>query len=194
MIDMKYLLAFFVSITFSTTLYCQANEATRIFVRSAINKKHIVYSIETNDDILKDIIQYLTRDTIYARPLKRRKNDSFDDFKIILTKNEKDSIKTKLSTLKSFDWGYNLMPKSIFLSPDSLRQILDVKSKGWDYFKRHYRKGLYSFSKPIFIRNQSICFFYLDYTDGNFNDDGLGIWVKAGNKWKHRYVIFSNVF
>lgn len=88
--------------------------------------------------------------------------------------------------MNNFHWKDNLFKKSVLITKQKIQQYKDTHG-GQPYYEsqeyKDYRKS-YTFTKPIFIRNNSVCLFYLAETYGG----NLVIYVKEGKKWKLKYI------
>lgn len=82
-------------------------------------------------------------------------------------------------------WTAELIPNTNFVSADTINQIFKDRQKGWDYFYKKFGRGFYSYSAPIFFRNNTYCVFYTSHHCGWLCGGGrLNLYKKEGNKWK----------
>lgn len=88
-------------------------------------------------------------------------------------------------------WAVDLISKGEYIPRKEIDRIFKIKSKGWDYFHKKYGPGLYSFSKPVFIKNGTVCFFYLSYNCGSFCSSGsFDIYIKQDGDW----IFFNSLY
>lgn len=84
----------------------------------------------------------------------------------------------------SFRWNNELLPEVKIVSSDTVSMIFKDRSKNWRYFNKHIGRGFYTFSMPIFFRNETYCLFYSVYNCGNLCGEGhLILYRKENNKW-----------
>lgn len=98
----------------------------------------------------------------------------------------KDEIAFIQKTIKtsSFKWNTELFGGLKMVSSDTVQMIFKDNAKGWRYFYKHFGNGFYTFSKPIFLRNDTYCLFYSDYSCGYTCGEGhLNLYKKENNKW-----------
>lgn len=122
---------------------------------------------------------------------------------LVLTQGEKRFLSKELRALESFRWGDQVIRNSKSVDRDSLDQFIgQIWKLTYDSIrevsgqkeldKYVIRNGLnwgFSFSKPIFIRDGSIClFFIMNY----FNSSGSSEWAfyrKENAVWKKWLVV-----
>ncbi|MBV8389981.1 MAG: hypothetical protein JO080_09305 [Mucilaginibacter sp.] len=116
---------------------------------------------------------------------------------IVLTSEEKRYISVQLDQLKNkkLDHPPLLHPVAIFAkSYEKLfYQKKNLTEYGWTDFHKLYGDGYFEFSKPILIRNNKMCVFYIGYHCGGkcgYGDFSVykienGQWVKIAiiNSW-----------
>lgn len=94
---------------------------------------------------------------------------------LILTNNEKKYLLRKIDEQQGFVWPDNLFQN---IQKSNLEEK-NPTSK----LKNSFQK-IYSFSKPIFIRNHTICIFYYGYYCGGECGKGIiEIYHKVNDKW-----------
>jgi hypothetical protein len=135
------------------------------------------------DDIIKDTLVDLKNS--YA-------NNEFKEC-LILTKSEKLYINDQLDKMTGKSWTENLMKNSQKLNNDSLEILIGKQGLGWlDKYYEKYKTGFYSFSKPIFLRNNTICIFSFDYSCGILCAYGeTAIYFKHNGEWS-KWLIISD--
>ncbi|HTE01988.1 MAG TPA: hypothetical protein VK668_22020 [Mucilaginibacter sp.] len=183
---MKPVSLLFLFIIFTHSLKAQENEAARQFIREVIKVKHVVY-VDSAGDAGDEMRKILDRDTIHTLMQ--------DDSTFVITKKERAHINKELNTMRSFAWKAGLLDSSILISEDTLKKVFSKKngspSANWKYFHTHYGDGYYYFSKPIFLRNNTICIFRFGYwCDWTLCGHGhLAIYEKKGGKWVAWYPL-----
>lgn len=84
------------------------------------------------------------------------------------------------------DFGIN----SILLNLDTLRTLIGPQGLGWPDYHKKYSSGYFTFSKPIFLRNDTICIFYCAYSSCILCGGGeLSVFEKNNGKWKRLSTI-----
>ena len=177
---MKHYTYIIILLLFAKSLSAQEYEKDKKFINEVVSHegKMIVldhlnnYTIQTiRDDFKSDTVQY----------------DAKNAGTLILTKAEQKYIHKQLEEMERPYLKSNLFPHTLIITQYQLDEIFkkDIRS-GWETFHKHYsRKGYYSFSKPIFLRNDSLCIFYHDNVCGPLCADGvLAIYKKSGHTWK----------
>ncbi|MXV49950.1 hypothetical protein GS399_03125 [Pedobacter sp. HMF7647] len=124
------------------------------------------------------------------------KKDTLFDFAkknkyLILTKSEKEDIQTELAKISEQRWPDGIIQHSSKLSLDSLKGIIGPQGLGWnDNYYKKYKTGFYTLSKPVFIRNETICFFYAGYHCGNLCGHGsVAVYLFNKGKWEKWLVL-----
>ena len=113
---------------------------------------------------------------------------------LIFTPAEKLHIREQVKIMsgevklwKEKDFGEN----SILLNLDSLRTLIGPRGLGWPDYKKKYSSGYFTFSKPIFLRNDTICIFYCSFSSGGAElsvfENYSGQWIRLSRiaDWTH---------
>ncbi|MNK69660.1 hypothetical protein D3C87_890530 [compost metagenome] len=141
----------------------------------------IIYTNAISIGLEKEFLSIFNHDTL-------RNNQS--EAMLILTKVEKERIYNEIGKLNQRFVDKDLLKKSCFLPKEKLDLILKDQVGGWADFYKKYGKGYYSFSKPIFIRDNSICIFFFNYTCGVLCAKGeLTVYKKSGKKWVKWFIL-----
>jgi len=103
---------------------------------------------------------------------------------IILSKEEKKYINSELDKFKDFTWRQGLVPQFKIIRTDTVNAIFNDRRRGWAYFHTKYGLYIHNFTKPIFLRNNTVCIFYKQYTCDYLCGFGtLDIYILKGGKW-----------
>ena len=146
-----------------------------------LKKDSLIYTGSISDDAFRDIKKELSRDTFWIYKSSGNMLQKIDS--LILTCDEKAYVSNEIQGLQGKMWDDNLLDNSKL-----------VTQAFFDKFK--FQKGItstaiYSFSKPIFLRDNTICFFYYHYSYSHFIGQGeLSIYKKMDNQWKYLEVLF----
>lgn len=104
--------------------------------------------------------------------------------RLVLTQQERSSIQNEIKLQAQVSWTSQLFENGKVLTQATLDSIYRDPNYSWTDFKAHYGASLYCLSKPIFIRNNSLCLFYYSYTCGDRCGEGkLRIFRKTGATW-----------
>ena len=189
---MKTLAAYLSLLCFSQITHAQNDPSSQRFIRSVIHEKGIVYTDSLDRNTISEMRKYLNGKLIdsYILPgFRAGKSGKFG-----FSKREKFFINTELNKLVSLCWQPGLLDSSRLIKADTVTKIFkngDLFS-GWDYFRKNYGRELYSFSKPIFLRNNTICLFYFGDRCGELcGEGGLYIYIKKNGVWKMKYPVYS---
>ncbi|HUS02880.1 MAG TPA: hypothetical protein VMY77_14180 [Chitinophagaceae bacterium] len=162
-----------------TTIIVNENEVIRQILRPEINKhEEIVYTHRLN----KGVLEYDTKEFIKTSTrFFNKKGDT-----LILSKSEKKYIITQLRIIKDHVWKDSLFNFSHRIPEDSTAS----------YLKANKARELYQFSKPIFIRNNSICLIYMMRLccGGIYGPTHLGFYKIQNGFWKNWITVFSGAF
>lgn len=123
--------------------------------------------------------RYLLKDTIWIyKQLEHSKLKRIDS--LVLSEQEKAYIETQINNQTGKIWGENLLKKSRLTGRDTTYK----KETHFSIQKHNQSKTIYSFSKPIFLREASICFFYYQHIKRGSGEGQLGLYKKEGDTWK----------
>lgn len=106
---------------------------------------------------------------------------------IVLTQDEKKYIFHLLDNPDTTNWLKNYFPQVIKIQEDSLNNIFSNSLiDGWNDFYKKYADCFYSFSNPIFIRNNSICLIYTSEHCAPLGANGaLLVYIKVNGVWEY---------
>lgn len=175
----------------------QNDERSQTFIKAVIGDfvkqnqtKKIIYSDKVYS--VNDIRKALDHDTLPNIHFVKR---PYDTTIIVLTRDERAYINSELDQMMSRLWTDGLLDNSKMIPQDTIDAIFKDRTKRWEYFYNKYGGGgFYSFSRPIFIRNNSICFFYREYSCGDLCASGeLALYVNKKGKWVKLKVLYSMI-
>ncbi|RYE32416.1 MAG: hypothetical protein EOP42_09455 [Sphingobacteriaceae bacterium] len=169
---MKYLVMFY-CLFFVTSSYSQSiKNSITVLQEFFADKLPITYSDTVHQYDLKYLKSALIKDTLNSNFFFGKKDNSKQ---LILTKDEKKYLLGKIDEQQGFIW-----PHSLFKGDQkSLVEQKNSTSKFKNFFQ-----SIYSFSKPIFIRNDTICIFYYGYyCGGECGKGSIEIYHKINEKW-----------
>jgi hypothetical protein len=162
-------------ITFIKWLF--QNPETRPYTTPYSRDSSIVYADGLDDSKIAYIKkELLNKDTLEDLDCKKNK--------VVFSEREKKYIKKELEKMKNRVWPKNIFSNSILISRDTI-STLNKKSHlpQFDFFSR-YPHGYSFFSRPIFLRNGSLCIIYSGYNCAySCFDDNLLIFRKEGEGW-----------
>ena len=179
-------LNYIITILFFATLQAQnKTESGRFFSDMFKNRKDkIIYTeqyFHELEDIETSIRSHMTLHKIEIENANQPKTPSDS---INLTKHELDYVITELKKHNGHKISQNLIPNSKHICRRKVDKIFKDGSKQWPYFNKKFGKNLNSFSRPIFLRNNSICFFYSSNSCGSLcGSGGLSVYVKENGIW-----------
>ncbi|MFL5738612.1 MAG: hypothetical protein ACJ75B_00235 [Flavisolibacter sp.] len=200
-------------IAFSCQFFSQAQECETIDFLNEVKKIHkwqdsLLYTEGLQKSTIENMTLELTKDVI--RMYKGLSDGSLRPIdSIIFTKEEKAFIRVQLQNQKGRIWDSHLFEKSLLVNLDSIRQSASehrkIVRKGerepvTDFLSGETLKvdpltSVYSFSRPIFIRNYSICFFCYEVYDAHFDCceySQLSIYKWIDGMWRFVNWIFIN--
>ena len=141
--------------------------------------------------LLKEVNTYLEKDTILR-----------------LSPGEKQELQNKLLAAQHApQWQGSTVNGIPLIKNDSVKKVMGDSAKVWEYFKKKYpqpiRYALYTFSRPVFIRNNTVCLFYFDEGryggidpwnhEENSSSGELSIYIKKGDTWIKRIIVFHYI-
>jgi len=171
-----------VFIVFSKVCLAQTDAETKSVITSVIDDVPLVYT----DYLGEYAVSSLTNN------IDRNMGNSQNNNSIVLSEKEKAFIRKEASKLLSVKWDNDIFKKAVVLTKTKIDEIFGKDGSYWDGFYANYGKGYHSFSKPIFLRNKTICVFYQSYSCGSLCGHGSwDIYVKENGKWVSSLTIIS---
>ncbi len=152
------------------------NSSTRPFLTPYSLDSITVYSSGISNKRIDEIKNILDADTL--ADIECKKNI------VVFNKNERSYIHQQLEKMKSELWPEKLFKNSLIIDRDTINAIFKKTIVQQVEFFRKYPHGYSFFSKPIFIRNNTLCIFYSGYNCAhNCFDDQLFILRKEAEDW-----------
>lgn len=114
---------------------------------------------------------------------RNRKIEQIPSDSLVLTEKERVYINTEIDKMSGQAWKKDLLPNFTFITTDTLNQISAKRTlDSWKFF---LGKRIYSFGVPIFLRNDTYCFFYSGYgCGGECGGGNFVIYKKVKGKWQ----------
>jgi hypothetical protein len=197
---MKYLAIIILFNAFIFNTQAQTNKKAKIFVidffEQLREKDASLFFREkayVNDiDEIISVLKEQRTDTL--RSYLRINNKLQVTDSLIFSKQEKKMIIEMLKEQRDVSFQNELsIPNSKAISEDTLKNIFKNSiDKGWDYFHKNYGNRYYSFSIPVFFRNNTLCAFYYSYTCGGLCGTGIfSIYRKINGKWESWFTLYE---
>ncbi len=154
------------------------------------NDQPILYTNAIYTGSLTAIKNDIVKDTL----VDLKSNDENNELKecLVLTKSEKLYVSNQLDKMVGTRWTTNLPENSKMLNIDRVQTLIGKQGLGWhDKYYKRYKTGFYSFSKPIFIRNNTLCIFSYSYNCGILCAYGeTAVYIKDSGVWS-KWLILS---
>lgn len=106
----------------------------------------------------------------------------------LFTIKEVLAIKEQIKNPKLKSWNTLLKPDKLFITKDSLNNILNKEYlrpyNGWTYFRKFIGSEINHISAPIFLRNYEYCLFYSEYVcEYKCGYGVLKLYKRENNHW-----------
>ena len=172
----KYIL-FFLILTSIVNGQSISNEE-KFVIEQFKAKKNIIYTDKiwpSDIDNIREALSAKSKITTWDYRRNKEKDEDIPN-QINFTNSELKFVLKQIEKNNKKGWAKNKLPNDQFISRDSLTAL----SKKGMFFNE------YSFSKPVFIRNETICIFY---SDGNEFGE-LSVFIKHKDNW----IYYSRFF
>jgi hypothetical protein len=144
------------------------------------------YADRVDEQIIDVLREILMQDTVIkGPPYSGIIKDS-----LAITDNEREMILKELKLLKNHRWKSNLFSKSLLIRAESADSIVKRISKTKDSLMVRLCTEIYTFSKPIFFRNDSLCVFYFERNSLLMREGECWFYKKENNEWKKYFRFF----
>lgn len=110
-----------------------------------------------------------------------------DDF---FTEKETGYIAGKMSDPGFSLWKQSFLPYARIIEESTLKAVFADKNQSWKLFQKEYGLGYYTYTAPVFLRNNTYCVFYYDYHCGPLCGYGeLVLYKKTKKGWQREKSI-----
>lgn len=163
------------------------NHADKKFIRFAIGKENIVYNEKIHSYSISFTREALNKDTLFdwKYTFRHEKRGLPDSLVFVLKKSEKAFINKQLDKMKDFSWKKHLFKQSLAVDFETLGAYKKAHGRKLGYNPEDYKNGGYAFTKPIFIRNSTVCFIYITHRD----EGKVLMYIKDKNQWRIKYML-----
>ena len=205
---MKYSIFLFLIFTLFNSSLAQNDHSELIFLEGLIRNNYpegkIIFTDKINKNDLDKIKSKFKKNTIYD--ISQTRNQNY----IIFTKQEKKYIFQQLEIASRPCWNETIFPGAqLILEEDALNYIKKTTQEYLENFnkptntendrmnliKNYQRPTIFKFSKPIYLRNRSICLVYFASICGNpCGFEELCFYKIANNTWSKWIVVSSRQF
>lgn len=161
----KIVITFFILL--SSQSYSQNDVECEKFLIAFLKdkKENIKYRDKIGSYIIGEIKKSQSIDTLYQDNFPYQIRNSELPAKIIFSKKELKNIYAELEQSNNQGWVKNKIPNVTFIEPEKVKEIYDI----------------HSLSKPILIRENTVCIFYY----GNTEWGKLSVYIKINGEWKY---------
>ncbi|OAQ42380.1 hypothetical protein A5893_04530 [Pedobacter psychrophilus] len=145
------------------------------------------YKESIDPEIIKSTIQILSEKmTFPLSELYMGENKK----PLIITSTERTYLISELNKLKDFAWPSKMFPNSVVVTINDIRKVFSITSK-YPETKSAMCSIIYGFSKPIFIRNNTICLYLSQEQYGESNSQStFSFYKKNGLEWEEYADVF----
>jgi len=160
--------------------------------QSSLTKQTVLY-VKAIDQYQKDELkQAISRIDTLLRWIRVENGVKIID-SVILTQNEINFILSELENQTDTSlWNDIKIPSLTFISRDTVNAIFKDRNREWNYFHQKVGRSISSFTIPIFLRNDSLCFFYDDMRCGGLCGEGIfAIYKRENNRWVRWITIYE---
>jgi hypothetical protein len=176
---------------FSFAANAQEDIETKKFLSDFFKKQPDHGVVFYQDSVDAGRIVPIKRDTL-RNGFPLLENGSVNTNYVVFSKEERAYIAKKIEEQKTATWSDGLLPNSKLITKATIKDIFNEREKGWIYFHGKYSSGFYTFSKPIFLKNNTICVFYYGYhCDYLCGYGDWSVYKKVNGDWV-RIITFSS--
>jgi hypothetical protein len=172
----------------STKIFGQTisdSETKNVFKSFVKDKRQVFLQSSIDSYYVKKLNQYLSANSFHRRITYTETGKTISDT-LYLTKTERLYVDSCIQALASFQWTSFEKDKVGLENFSLIRNDQPKKLSDFDYI-------IYTIPKPIFIRQNSICFLFYEYGCGSLCGHGeLIILTKQDNKWLKWWTIFQS--
>jgi hypothetical protein len=118
-----------------------------------------------------------------------------------LSDADRTELNSKMLTAQHANpWPGKTFENMPLVSSDTIKKILGDSTKGGLYFNKKYGPTLYTFARPVFFHNNTICIVYYSESEifGNGEDNGgysceIDIYVNVGGVWDKKIGVLRMI-
>lgn len=183
-LKMKYKILLVILLLFTNINQAQENlEPKKFFEYFFKNSTEKIIYTEFNFQDFEEIAESLKYNSTLKRNNINSESNKLPD-SISLTSQELKYVMEQFKQNNGKKLSPSLIPNSQHISRKKVDKIFSERDKGWTYFKKNFGKRLFSFSKPVYLRNNSICFFYFSSSCGSLcGSGGFSVYIKVNGIW-----------
>lgn len=197
-------------VIFNNSSQSQSNSIEIDFIKSVLSEdpgfKNLVFCNKLNSFVLKEISSHLKKRKIEGFDVNTRKKTALQ-----LSKQEKHTLDAALHELQTNEWKLSQFPNATIIPADSLWTTLSFRNRTiisiyhlvlqnlqFDFIKpitiiRSF--NIFTFSKPIFLRNGEVALFYsARLCGGECGEQSFMVFRKSGSVYKKWFEIFGGIF
>lgn len=189
------ILSYFISTSNAQTTQKQALDFLTQFTQN--NSKPgtpLYYTKGINSYTHNEILKALQRSSVlYNFRIENHKVQIIDS--LVLSKEEQQFIIKELQRqVDTSLWNQFEIPNSQSMPKDTITAIFKDRANGWRNFYNSYGKSLFSFSIPIFFRDNQYCaFFYANSCGGLCGEELFSIYRKEFGAWSLWITVYESV-
>jgi hypothetical protein len=104
---------------------------------------------------------------------------------LVITEKERTYLYAEIKKMEHYSWGKGQFTNLSLITADTIKKTFaNVRNDGWNTLNKKGIYKIYTFSIPIFLRNDTFCFFYYGYGCGWLCGEGqFAVYKKEKGKW-----------
>ncbi|MCU0351742.1 MAG: hypothetical protein MUF43_13095 [Flavobacterium sp.] len=147
----------------------------------------IYYRESVDTEIIESTIQILSGKKSF--PISELYMDE-NKKPLTITSTEQKYLISELNKLKDFKWPSKMFPNSVKVTINDIRKVFSITNK-YPETKSAMCSIIYGFSKPIFIRDNTICLYLSQEQYGESNSQStFSFYKKNGAEWEEYADVF----
>lgn len=198
MIRLILLLSFLGLSTFPSTAQTTQKQALDFLTQFTQNNSKpgtpLYYTKGINSYTQNEILKALQRSSVlYNFRIENHKVQIIDSL-VLLKEEQQFIIKELQRQVDTSLWNQFEIPNSQSILKDTITAIFKDRANGWRNFYSTYGKSLFSFSIPIFFRDNQYCaFFYTNICGGLCGEEYFSIYRKEFGVWSLWITVYESV-
>ncbi|MDB5159272.1 MAG: hypothetical protein JWR50_3979 [Mucilaginibacter sp.] len=135
------------------------------------NKKPAFYTYRTDSILYTD--RAGNKKIVLRQPIglsADKDNSRYTNIKkdsLVLSDKEVSYVLSELEKMRNYKWSDGLLPDSKVIPIDTITKISKAfREKAWGHFNEMGIYGILTISRPVFLRNDTICLFYFSENCG----------------------------